>query len=436
MDCYQLVWKSFEGRILAARPDCIERLKKSHVKYKDFTSLYPYINKNGVYPVAHPVILRNRDFVKTTPWSYYGLMHCKVLPAQNLFHPVLPARVKPDGRAAPKLVFTLCRSCAEQANFQVNACTHTVEERVLEGVWTTPELELAIEEKYVVLEIFEVWNYMRRKKDHFAEYIKTFQKGKQEAAGWPKTCDTPEKREEYIRRYKEVEGVELNPANIGESKNPTRYDLNKRCMNSFWGKWAERQDTLQTTLTHSTDAFFKFLENPDVQEKKFAIVNEETLVLNWRQQQFAISGSSKGSIVHAVFTTSLARIKLYRELLKPLGTRIFYCDTDCAVFLSEEDLYNPPNGNFLEELTDELDPSGEVVIGEWVCGGPKHYGYKSYDLRKDRSHEQFSQTKFKCKGVVDNSASERRSISKLCVNCCWNLFTVERVRRRRRRRRR
>lgn len=135
VDCYQLFWKSFKGRILAARPDCIEMLKKSHLKYKDFTSLYPYINKNGDYPVAHPVILRNRDFVKTTPWPYYRLMHCKVLPAQDLFHPVLATRIKPDGCTAPKLVFTLCRSCAEQANFQVNACTHTVEERALEGVW-------------------------------------------------------------------------------------------------------------------------------------------------------------------------------------------------------------------------------------------------------------------------------------------------------------
>ena len=61
--------------------------------------------------------------------------------------------------------------------------------------------------------------------------------------------------------------------------------------------------------------------------------------------------------MHAVFTTSLARIKLYRELLKPLGTRIFYCDTDSALFLFGEGLYDPPNGDFLRELTDEFDPS-------------------------------------------------------------------------------
>ena len=177
-----------------------------------------------------------------------------------------------------------------------------------------------------------------------------------------------------------MEGVALDPANNGESKNPTLYDLNKRCTNSFWGKWAERQDTLQTTLTDSADAFYKFLENPDLQEKKFAIVNEETLVLNWRQQQFAIRVSAKGSVVHAVFTTLLARIK---PVQRASQTWIFFCDTDGALFLSGEGLYDPPNRNFLGELTDELDPSREVVIGEWVCGRPKNYGYgEEFSLTK------------------------------------------------------
>ena len=433
VDCYQLFWKSFKGGILAAFPDVTNRLQTRHVKYKDFTSLYPFINKNGVYPVGHPVVLRNREFIRTTPWPYYGLMHCKVLPPRDLFHPVLPTRVKPEGCTAPKLVFTLCRSCATEANFQVNACTHTEEERALEGVWTTPELELALEEKYLVLEVYEVWTYMRRKKGLFAEYIKTFQKGKQEAAGWPKRCDTPAKKALYIQRYKEVEGVELDPSRIGDTKNPTLYDLNKRCMNSFWGKWAERQDTLQSTLTHSADAFYKFLEDPNLHEKKFAIVNEDTMVLNWRQHQFAISGSSKGSVVHAIFTTSLARIKLYRELLKPLGTRVFYCDTDAAVYVTGEGLYDPPNGDFLGELTDEIDPSGEVVIGEWVCGGPKHYGYKSYDLRKDRFDEDFSTVKFKCKGVVNSRASEKEvnfyTLSDLMLqSCCGENSEKEEIR--------
>ena len=134
MCCYQLFWKSCEGQILAARPAYRDLLKKYHMKYKDFTSLYPFINKNGIYPVGHPVVLHNREFEKTMPWSYFRLMHSKVLPPQDLFHPVLPARVKPEGCTAPELIFTLFCSGNEQANFQVNACTHTVEERALEGV--------------------------------------------------------------------------------------------------------------------------------------------------------------------------------------------------------------------------------------------------------------------------------------------------------------
>ena len=108
-----------------------------------------------------------------------------------------------------------------------------------------------------------------------------------------------------------------------------------------------------------------------------------------------------------VFTTSLARIKLYRELLKPLGKRVLYCDTDSAVFISGEDLEDPPNGDFLGQLTDELDPSGKVVIGECVCGGAKHYGYRTFNLHKDRFHDHFSGVKFKCKGVVNSRASEK-----------------------------
>ena len=113
--------------------------------------------------------------------------------------------------------------------------------------------------------------------------------------------------------------------------------------------------------------------------------------------------------MHAVFTTSLERIKLNRELLKPLGTRIFYCNTDSAVYLAVEDLYDPPKEDVLGELTDEPDPL-EVVIGEWVCRGPKDYGYRSYDLRKHRFHDEFSHGKCKCKRV-DNSCASKKEVN-------------------------
>ena len=165
--------------------------------------------------------------------------------------------------------------------------------------------------------------------------------------GWPKDCSTVEEKVHYLRKYLEVE--QLEASKIGDKKNLMLNDLNKRCMNSLLGKWAERQDTLQTTLMHCSQAFYKFLENPNLKEKKFALVNEESMILSWRDEAFAIGESGKESIVHAGVTTSLARIKLYRELLKPLGKRVLflYCDTDSAVFISGEDLEDLPNGNFM-----------------------------------------------------------------------------------------
>ena len=196
-------------RILAARPDCRENLKKSHVQYKDFTSLYPFINKHEIYLLAHPIVLRNREFERNYALE---LLRINALQSTTATRPVSPrAAFQSQARRLHRFQtgFTLCRSCAKQANFRVDACTNTVEERALEDVWRMPELELTIEEKYVVLEVYEVWNDMRKKKGLFAQYIKIFQKSKQEAAGWPRNCDTLAEKAEYIRRYKEVEGVEL-----------------------------------------------------------------------------------------------------------------------------------------------------------------------------------------------------------------------------------
>ena len=80
--------------------------------YDDFTSLYPYVNKNCKYSFGHPVI--HTKFACRTPEEcagvvrrdMYGLVKCRVLPPHYLFHPVLPVRV------ADKLLFPLCVQCA------------------------------------------------------------------------------------------------------------------------------------------------------------------------------------------------------------------------------------------------------------------------------------------------------------------------------------
>ena len=51
------------------------------IGYVDFTSLYPYIQKYGIFPIGHPTII-TENFDKLE--NYFGVIHCKILPPTDL----------------------------------------------------------------------------------------------------------------------------------------------------------------------------------------------------------------------------------------------------------------------------------------------------------------------------------------------------------------
>ena len=58
------------------------------IRYYDYTSLYPWVNKNARYPVGHPEFIYAPDTVDFHP--YFGFAKCTMLPPPGLYHPVLP----------------------------------------------------------------------------------------------------------------------------------------------------------------------------------------------------------------------------------------------------------------------------------------------------------------------------------------------------------
>ena len=188
----------------------------------DFTSLYPWCNKCTYNIVGHPeIITENFDDIST----YFGLIKCTVLPPRGLLHPVLPYRTK------DKLMFPLCKTCADTLN--QSPCTHTEQERAILDTWCHVELMKAIEKGYKILKIHEVWHYPTQTDELFKEYVNTFLKIKQEASGYPKECVTDEQKQRYIDDYYEHEGIRLDPNNI--KYNPGLRSLAKLMLNSLWG---------------------------------------------------------------------------------------------------------------------------------------------------------------------------------------------------------
>ena len=58
--------------------------------YYDYTSVYPYMNKNAEYPLGHPMIIFQPGHTKIS--HYFGIAQCNVLPPYELYRPVLPLR--------------------------------------------------------------------------------------------------------------------------------------------------------------------------------------------------------------------------------------------------------------------------------------------------------------------------------------------------------
>lgn len=110
------------------------------ILYYDVTSLYPFINKYGNYPVGTPSILLGKELENRSVFDINGLLKVDVLPPKRLYHPVLGVKLH------NKLMFILCFKCA--VDKQSTACAHSDSERMIHGTYVADELRLAVQKGY------------------------------------------------------------------------------------------------------------------------------------------------------------------------------------------------------------------------------------------------------------------------------------------------
>lgn len=199
-------------------------------------------------------------------------------------------------------------------------------------------------------------------------------KGKQEASGWPDGCESEIDKDAYITEFKNVENILLDKDNI--AVNAGQRALNKIYLNSSWGKMAQRPNLPNTVVVRDYKQLHDMLTSPALECTAIFPVNDEVLYVSHIKVEDAVEASPLTNVVLAAYTTAHARLKLYTYLEK-LGERAFYADTDSVIFLSKPGEYEPPTGNYLGDMTDELECYGPgSYISSLVCNGPKFYGYR------------------------------------------------------------
>ncbi|XP_074645851.1 uncharacterized protein LOC141902110 [Tubulanus polymorphus] len=353
------------------------------IKYIDICSLYPYVNSRCSYPIGHPTIVTEnfRDIE-----NYYGLIKCKVLPPRGLYLPVLPYR------SGGKLTFPLCRTCANESN-QREKCYHSDDERSITGTWVTLEVQKAVKLGYKLLDIYEIWDWETNETGLFEDYIGKFLKVKTEASGWPAKDMSREQKDKFISDYLEREGIQLEEDKIKKAKGMRT--VAKLCLNSMWGKLGQNENKTTAKYISDPGELYRMLLDETLEISDLLLCNDEVLRVHYKKREEFVESTNKTSVALAAFTTAHARLILYSYMEK-LGERTLYTDTDSIIYSVKPGEWDPPTGNFLGDMTDELvDKYGEgSFISEFVSAGPKNYAYRVFSPRDN----EFS-TECKVKGI-------------------------------------
>ena len=339
--------------------DCNEKEKKM---YFDVTSLYPYVVARKKFPVGHPVILTKNLGSSLSP--YFGFIKCSVIPPKKLMIPVLPVKVN------GKLLFPLCAMCAEQQ--AKDFCSHMDEERTITGTWFSEELKLAEKKGYKIKQIHEVYHFETQSSELFSKFINKLYKIKLLASGKPENISF----DDFLLEMKTHEGLDLFDDEF--EKNPGLRYIAKILLNSFWGRFALRENLPEYKFIFSAEELYKIIENESVEIIRARPLKHNLASVILKPKNISLVDiSNNRNIFIAAITTAWARMELYNYMDKistNSKTQVLYCDTDSIIFNTS----SPPSKNldlgpYLGNLTNELKNNEHII--NYVSAGPKSYAY-------------------------------------------------------------
>ena len=364
-------------------------LLEKEIHYYDVTSLYPSVYAHYPLPLGNPVHCVGIDidvsrFHPTSSNRYYGFARVKVIPRKSDMIGLLPQRDPISGR----LFFPVYP---------------------MEGCWGTEEIYLAMQNGYIVEEIYELyyWDERNRSCCHFAAYVNYFFQLKQEAEGWKKlgaTSENPTEDEMAIlvdKLYIQNGNLaRIRPAKV--RKNAVLRSLAKLYLNSLWGKFAQKSAKTQHTTIYGTQQFLSLWNHKQVDQAtcKFREISPGVYKTSYNVKNEFINPVRHGNLFIAAKVTETARCVLHQKMLQVGPENIIYCDTDSVIFLYS---------SLMGILTD-------IGLGKWTNEYPQHViehvyalAPKLYSLRL-KLKEETSYEVFRAKGIQMTLENQNRML--------------------------
>lgn len=343
---------------------CLDDKSDEPKRYLDVTSLYPFVCATKKFPVGHPTILYKNLGKSLEP--YFGFVQCKVKPPRQLIVPVLPVKVN------GKLLFPLCVKCASERF--CNYCVHSDDERCFSGVWFSEELKLAVSKGYEIVEIFQVYHFEQQSTKLFSSFMNDLYKVKLLASGEPLDIDIDTFVDQVLNREK------IDLKNCHFEKNPGLRYIAKILLNSFWGRFALRENQPSFKFISSVDQLYSLISNANIEIKSLRPINKNVIGVSYvLKDKNLFDISNERNIFIAAITTAWARIELYKyadKLSTNTETQVFYVDTDSLIFSEKKTPFKTlSTGNFMGDLTNELKENEWISL--FLSAGPKNYAFET-----------------------------------------------------------
>jgi len=158
-------------------------------------------------------------------------------------------------------------------------------------------------------------------------------------------------------------GLNIDIQSEYTSKNPGLRAVAKLLLNSLWGKHSSREIMCDYTYVRTKSQFYKIAGvNSKTQLINFNTLSDNLIEVQHSRNPEYTDPADYISPITGVFTTSNARVRLYRflDLLHP--SQLLYCDTDNCYYS-----YNPNNPLHVDPKTASIDSGVEMgdSLGAW-----------------------------------------------------------------------
>lgn len=166
-------------------------------------------------------------------------------------------------------------------------------------------------------------------------YINTFSKLNTEASGCPVWCKSREDEDRYIVNFLAHEGIILDKDLILK-KIPGYRAMAKLLLNSLRGRLGMRGDKTKKQFINDSDSLVKIITNDAYDVGRLYELDEESLVVSYKNKSESQLVQKSVNVVLAVYTTALACLHLYGYLDK-LKENCLYYDSDSVIYIFKND---------------------------------------------------------------------------------------------------